>query len=102
MVIALLDQQNECNFAIKFEDETQKEKVKELMKAGLSCWYEAAHEIILDNEYFTAEEIKSMYGDGYAEPTMELLERNNIKAECVDIKYDDDDYVINADEVIYV
>ena len=101
MTIALLDQQNECNFAIRFEDASLKEKVKELMVAGLQSWYEAAHDEIEDNDYFTAEEIEAMYGDGYAEPTLELLERNGIEGECVDIEYDEDDCVINADEAIY-
>lgn len=101
MTIALLDQQNECNFAIRFEDVSLKDKVKELMIAGLDSWYEAAYDEIEDNDYFTAEEIEGMYNDGYAEPTLELLERNGIKGECVDIEYDEDDCVINADEVIY-
>ena len=101
MILAMIDAQNECNFAIKFDDESQKEKVKEYMQAGLKAWYTAAHVDIEGNEYFTAEEIEAMYGDGYAEPTMELLDRYGIKGELVDIEYDDDDYVINADECFY-
>lgn len=101
MVLAMIDAQNECNFAIKFDDESQKDKVKEYMEAGLSAWYTAAHDKIEGNEYFTAEEIEAMYGDGYAEPTLELLDRNDIKGELIDIEYDEDDYVINADETFF-
>lgn len=103
MVIAILDE-NECNFAVRFDDETKKEIVKELMIAGLSSWYEAANEDIEEiegNEYFTADEISMMYNDGYAEPTMELLKRYNINGEVIDVEYDKNDEVINADEVIW-
>ena len=99
MIIAIVDQ-NECNFAIQFDDESKAEKVEELMVAGLSSWYEAAHEDIEDNDYFKAEEIEMMYNDGYAEPTLTLLEREGIKGEIIDVEYDDYGDVINADKVI--
>ena len=99
MIIAMLDN-NDCNFAIKFNDKSQKKKIKEFMRAGLSAWYQAANEDIEGNEYFTAEEIEGMYDLGYAEPTCELLERNGIEAECIDVEYDENDCVCNADEVI--
>ena len=103
MVIAIVDD-NDCDFAIKFEDESVKDKVKEYMKAGLSAWYQAAHvddeDDVEDNEYFTGEDIIGFYDEGYAEPTMELLERFGIEAECIDVEYDNNDCVVNADEVI--
>ena len=97
MVIAIVDS-NDCNFAIKFNDETQKDKIKEYMKAGLDAWYEAATDNIEGNEYFTADEIEDMFQLGYAEPTMELIERSGIDAECIDVEYDGE--TIKADEVI--
>ena len=101
MTIAIVDQ-NECNFGIKFEDESLKEKVKEYMQEGLAIWYMAAHdpEEIEENKYFTKEEILAFYGSGYAEPTMELLTKDGIQFECIDLEYDDDGEVINVDEVI--
>ena len=102
MVIAMLDCLNECNFAVKFADKAQEEKVEELMRAGLRAWYAAANDPNdYDEEYFTSEEIQELYCVGYAEPTMELLERYGIDAEIIDVKYDKNDEVINADEIIY-
>lgn len=101
MVIALLDQQNECNFSIRFDDESKKEMVKEFMRAGLSAWYEAAHDDIEENRYFTADEIAGFYDAGYGEPTLVLLKRYHVKADLIDCEYDEDDCVVNADEVIF-
>ena len=102
MVIAMLDCLNECNFAVKFADKNKAEQVKELMRAGLDAWYQAANEDMdYENAYFSSEEIIQFYYVGYAEPTMELLERYGIDAEIIGIEYDKNDKVINADEVIY-
>ena len=100
MIIAILDS-NECNFAVKFNDESQKEKVIEYMKGGLDSWYGTSCDEIEDNKYFTAEEIEGFFQLGYAEPTEELLVRNGIEAEVIDVEYDDDGKVINADKVIW-
>lgn len=88
--IALIDQMNDCSFAIEIYDASQIELAKELMRAGLSAWYEAAHENIEDDEYFTAEEKSAMYNDGYAEPALELLERYGIEHKLIELEYDDD------------
>ena len=101
MIIAQIDNENDCSFAIKFADETAKEKVIEYMEAGLSAWYEAAHDEIEDDEYFTADEKESFYWLGYAEPTLELMAKNHIDGDCVDIEYDNNGNVINADAVVY-
>lgn len=87
MTIAIYDS-NDCNFAIRFSDESLKGKVIEYMKAGLEAWYSAAHEDYDDNKYFTKEEIGGFYWAGYAEPTCELLDRDNIKYEILDIEDD--------------
>ena len=91
MVLAIFDN-NDLDFAVKFKDVSQKEKVKKYMIAGLAAWYAAAHcdEDDEDYEYFTRKEIESFYGSGYAEPTMELLERNGIEAEIISVQYDED------------
>lgn len=100
MVIAQIDHENDCSFAIKFADEKAKEKVIEFMEKGLDAWYEAAHDNIEDDEYFTADEKESFYWVGYAEPTLELMKRNGIEGDCTDIEYDDNRNVVNADMVI--
>ena len=100
MVIAQIDHENDCSFAIKFADETAKEKVKEFMEAGLGAWYEAAHDEIEDDKYFTAEEKEGFYWAGYAEPTLELMKREGIEGGCIDIERDENGNVINADVVI--
>ncbi len=91
MTIALIDQTNDCSFAIEIYDASQIELAKELMSAGLSAWYEAAHENIEDDEYFTAEEKSAMYDDGYAEPALELLERYGIECKLIDLEYNEDE-----------
>ena len=104
MIIAILDD-NECNFGIKFDDVSLKDKIKEYMEEGLAAWYAAAYcaenDEEYENDYFTKEEIESFYWAGYAEPTEKLLEKNNIPFESVDLEYNDDDEVINVDEVIW-
>lgn len=98
MVIAYTDQ-NDCDFAVGFQDESQADKVKEAIIAGINAWYEAAHKDVEPNEYWSEEEIRAMYGDGYAEPTCELLDRWGIKYNIIDVEYDDDGEVI-CDELI--
>ena len=92
MVLAITDS-NECNFGIKFEDESKLELVKYVAQLGLYAWYQAAHEDKA-NPHFTEDEIDGFYWSGYAEPTSELLDRYGIKHEIVD--YDE-----NSDEVFY-
>ena len=100
MVITIVDQ-NECNFAIKFANEAVKEQVKDYMKEGLKAWYCAANvPVDYEGKYWTNEDVKGFYGLGYAEPTIELLDRFGIEHELVDIEYDEDGNVKNADEVI--
>lgn len=101
MVIAMIDVYNDCSFAIKIMDDTVKEKVKEFMEKGLSAWNCATHSEDYEEDLFTKEEIEGFYWSGYAEPTYELLERNDIKGERIDIEYDEDGCVTNADEVFY-
>lgn len=89
MTIAIFDD-NECNFAVKFDDESAKEKVVKYMIAGLRAWYAAAHDNLDEDdlEYFSQEDIEGFYDAGYAEPTCELLDRDGIKHEIIDIEYD--------------
>lgn len=101
MILALIDVTNDCSFAIKFDDASKKEEVKNYMIEGLDAWYSATNPDVYKGEYWNKEEIEAMYGDGYAEPTMDLLKRFNIEAECLEIECDDDDNVINVDEAFY-
>jgi hypothetical protein len=101
MIIAMIDNCNDCSFAIKIANEAAAEKTKEYMQEGLSAWYCAAHTPIdYEGEYFSKEEVESFYDAGYAEPTEELLTKNGIEFELVDIEYDEDGNVTNADEII--
>lgn len=101
MIIAQIDNFNDCSFAIKFADEAAKEKVEEYMREGLEAWYCAAHvPVDYDGKFWTNEDVECFYGMGYAEPTMELLQRDGIEGECVDIEYDDEGNIINADIVV--
>ena len=87
MIIALVDNYNDCSFAVKFDDKTVLEKVKKYMREGLEAWYCAAHEPIdYDGDLFTEAEIESFYDLGYAEPTSMLLDKDNIKHEIMDYK----------------
>lgn len=99
MIIAQIDDCNDCSFAIKFEDESAKETVKEFMKEGLAAWYAATNPEEYEGNSFSKEEVKGFYWEGYTEPTIELLEKKGIESECVDIEYDEHGS-INADEVI--
>ena len=85
MILAYTDS-NDCDFAVKFNDESKADKVQEAINAGIDAWYEAANEEIEANEYWSEEEIRAMYNDGYAEPTCELLDRWGIEYEIVDVK----------------
>lgn len=98
----MIDVQNDCSFAIKFANKAVKEKVEEYMREGLKAWYCAAHTPVdYEGKYWENEDVECFYDLGYAEPTLELLSRDNIEHEIVDIEYDEDDNVKNADEVIY-
>lgn len=104
MTIAIIAGLSKCNFAINFADVSAKEKVKECMQKGLTAWFLAANPEALDewnDDAWTKEEIENFYQAGYSEPTCELLNRYSIKHECIDVEFDKDDNVINADEVIY-
>ncbi len=100
MLLAITDT-NDCDFGIKFADESQLEFVKKLASIGLATWYQAAHEDKA-NEYFTEEEVEAFFESGYAEPTSELLDRYGIKHEIIDIEVDEDYNIINCDEVLYL
>lgn len=90
MIIALVDNYNDCSFAVKFDDKTVLEKVKKYMREGLEAWYCAAHEPIdYDGDLFTKSEVASFYDLGYAEPTSILLDRDNIKHEI--LKYNENE-----------
>ncbi len=101
MVVAMVDVCNDCSFAIKFADATQKEKVEECMSKGLAAWYAATDPEKYDGDYFTQEEVEGFYWSGYAEPTLELLKKHGIDGDVVDIEYDENGCVINADESFY-
>ena len=101
MIIAMLDAQNDCSFAIKFDDVSRKDEVKKYMQVGLNAWYSATNPEDYEGDYWDKDEIESFYWSGYAEPTLELLERFGIKGACLDIECDDDDNVINVDEAFY-
>ena len=100
MILGVFDS-NDCDFAIKFDDVSKLDLVKELARAGLSAWYQAAHEDIEGDEYFTAEEIEGFYDSGYAEPTCELLDRYGIEYEIVDFEYDENGEAICDEAISY-
>ena len=98
----MIDVQNDCSFAIKFTNEAAKEKVEEYMREGLDAWYCAAHvPVDYNGKYWSKEDVEGFYWLGYAEPTCELLDRDGIEHEVIDIEYDEDENVVGADEVFY-
>ena len=97
MIIAYTDS-NDLDFAIECAERVAN-KVKKAIDIGVSAWYQAAHEDVKSNEYWTAEEIEAMWGDGYAEPTMELLDRWGVECKLVGFKVDEDDNII-CDELV--
>lgn len=100
MILAMTDS-NECNFAIRFANEAARDQVEEYMREGLEAWYCAAHvPVDYEGKYWTNEDVECFYGMGYAEPTIELLDRFGIEHELVDIEYDENGDIANADEVI--
>lgn len=101
MVIALVDPYNDCSFAVEFTDLSVKEQVENYMREGLSAWYSATDPDKYNGDLFTIEEITSFYECGYAEPTEILLEKNHISYKLVDIETDNEDYIINADIIVY-
>lgn len=102
MILAMIDEENDCSFAVMFANETTKEKVEEYMREGLDAWHCAADvPVDYEGKYWTNEDVECFFDLGYAEPTAELLDRFGIEHEIVDIEYDEDGNVSNADEVIY-
>ena len=93
MVIGYSDDNDLC-FAIKIPYNNARDRVTEAIKVGVSAWYEAAHDDIEPNEYFTTEDIEGFYEIGYAEPTIELLDRWNIEYEFISL---DDDEGVHVD-----
>ena len=98
MIIAYTDQ-NECDFAISFDDKSKADEVKKAIEVGINAWYEAAHDDIEPNEYWDKEYIEGFYGCGYAEPTSELLDMWGIEHEVIDIECDEEGNVI-CDELV--
>ena len=101
MVIAIIEAFSDCSFAISFPDISAKEKVKVYMLDGLSAWFSATDPDEYKGSLFTKEEIENYYWKGYAEPTTDLLNKEDIEHCLVDIELNENDEVINADEVIY-
>lgn len=101
MVIAMIDTENDCSFAIKIANDAAKEKVKEYMKEGLGAWFCATDPESYNKDHFTKEEVEGFYWCGYAAPTCELLDKNGIEHEVIDIEKDEDGNAKNADEVFY-
>lgn len=88
MIIGITDQ-NECDFAVKFEDASRAKEVEECMGKGLDAWYCATNPEYYDGTDFTKDEIEGFYWSGYTEPTSELLNRKGIKHEIIDFRYDE-------------
>ncbi len=102
MIIAIIDVQNDCSFAIKFANEAERERVEDYMQEGLRAWFCAAHDPVdYNGKYWKNEDVERFYGAGYVEPTEELLNEAGIEFELVDIEYDEDENISNADGVIY-
>ncbi|SCW63884.1 hypothetical protein SAMN05660484_02204 [Eubacterium ruminantium] len=59
MVVAYTDS-NDCNFAVKFENEADLHKVEEAVTAGIRAWYSATDDEIEGNEYLM--EVNNMNG----------------------------------------
>ena len=79
MIIHYTDS-NESNFAINILRRRDFERAKKLILEGIGAWYAAANDIneIEATEHFSKEDIANFYYDGYAEPTLKLLEMFNI------------------------
>ena len=101
MVIAMIDELNDCSFAVSFSDISVKEIIKTCMRLGLDAWYAAAHIDTYEGTEFTKEDVEGYYEAGYAEPTSDLLLKKGIEHKIIDIEYNEDGEVINADEAFY-
>ena len=99
MVIAMIDTENDCSFAVKIANDAAKDKAEEYMQEGLRAWFCATDPESYDKDYFTKEEVEGFYWCGYAEPTSELLDKNGIEHEVIDIERDENGKVTNADVV---
>ena len=97
----MIESLNDCSFAISFPDEFIKEKVKECMKDGLSAWFSATNPDEFNGTHFSKEEVSNYYYSGFTEPTTDLLSKEDIEHCLVDIEFNENGEVINADEVIY-
>ena len=90
-------------FVIVLENDEDYEEAKPLIYEGFTAWlspdYMESH--IEQFPHFTSEDCGWIYGSGYAEPTMELLDKANIKykletpwdddGELLDENYDEDE-----------
>ena len=101
MVIAMIDNFNDCSFAIEFKDKSQKEQIKKYMRVGLDAWMAATNVDTYEGTEFTKEDVEGYYGAGFAEPTSDLLLKKGIEHKTIDIEYNEDGEVINADEAFY-
>jgi len=94
MIFGLLDDLNHCDFALRVDAYTADDKiccslVEAAMYHGLELWYEAAHDVIRDDDPdFTKEEIAAFYDLGYAEPTSLLLDKRHIPHSIEDLEFD--------------
>ena len=101
MTIAIIDELNDCSFAVRFEDKTKADIVRKAMIDGLDAWYAAAEETA-ESDVFTRAELDSFYNLGYAEPTMILLDKAGIEYAIEDVHYvmEDGYEVVDADIII--
>lgn len=93
IVVGVIDSTNDCDFAIAVPEGTDVELVENLAVEGLGAWYAAASgpdEAIEPTEHFDAEEIKTFYSLGYAEPTSILLTRMGIEHQIIDLEFTPD------------
>ncbi len=98
MTILCIDD-NECNFGVRFDDESKKHLVKKAILEGLGTWYQASSDDFSGNQFFTAEEVEGFYDAGYAEPTSVLLKRWNVVHEITEWQ-NEDGSTIDCDEVV--
>ena len=87
MPVILYSDENQCDFAINILRKRDVKRGIELIREGVSAWYQAANlpEDIESTDHFSAEEVKDFYWAGYAEPSIELLERYRIPYRSVDM-----------------
>lgn len=80
---------NDCDFTIEIEDDTQQKKTVECIQKGIEAWYAATNPETYKGDDFSKEDIDGFYWEGYAVPTCILLDRAGIKYELVEDEYDD-------------